>query len=62
MSLHQALHGFRAGKVTLTETLEEKLAQQLVGISHEPLFQVFLDVWKAYASLNRGGYMEILQG
>ena len=35
------------------EKLESKLAQQLSGIAHSPLFQVFLDVRKAYDSLDR---------
>ena len=42
--------------------LEAKLAQQLAGFSHEPLFQVFLDVRKAYDSLESGGCMEIFRG
>ena len=46
------------GKVTL----EEKLAQQLSGIAHELLFQMFLDMWKAHNSLDRGRCREILRG
>ena len=61
VTLHDAFHGFREGRVTGTETLEENLAQQLAGIVHEPLFQVSLDVWKAYDSLDRGRCMEIMQ-
>ena len=34
-------------------TLEAKLAQQLAGLAHEPLFQMFLDVRKVYESLDR---------
>ena len=36
--LHDKIHGFRAGRGTGTSTLEAKLAQKLVGITHEPLF------------------------
>ena len=32
----------------------------MVGIAHEPPFQVFLDVRKEYDSLSRGRCMEIL--
>ena len=46
--LHDALHAFRAGRGTVTATLEEKLVHKLVGIAHKPLFQVFLDVQNAY--------------
>ena len=34
----------------------------MVEIAQEPLFQVFLDVQKAYNYLGRGQYMEILRG
>ena len=60
--LHDGLHGFRGGRGTGTEILESKLAQQVAGIAHKPLFQVFLDDCKAYDSLDRGRYMEILWG
>ena len=61
VTLHDALHGFRAESVMGTETLESKFAQQLAGLAHEPLFQVFLDIRKVYESLDRGRCMEILQ-
>ena len=62
MNLHHALDGFKARRGTRTATLEEKLAQQLAGITHKPLFQMFLDVRKEYDSLNRGLCMEIMRG
>ena len=52
--MHDTLRGIRAGRVAGKETLETKLAQQLAGIVHDPLFQVFLDMQKAYNSLDRG--------
>ena len=58
--LHDALHGFRSGRDMGTATLEAKMAQHLVGLAHEPLFQVFLDIRKAYNSLYRGQCMGIL--
>ena len=42
--------------------MEAKLEQQLARIFHEPLLQVFIDVRKAYDSLDRGICMEILRG
>ena len=42
--------------------MEANLAQQLAGIVHEPLFQMLIDVRKAYESLDRGRCMEILRG
>ena len=35
-------------------TLEAKMSQKLAGIARKPLFQVFLDVCKTYAFLDRG--------
>ena len=42
--------------------MEAKLEQQLAGIVHEPLFQVFINVRTAYNSLYIGRCMEILHG
>ena len=42
--------------------MDAKPAHQLVRIAHEHLFQVFLDVRKAYGSLERGTCLEILRG
>ena len=38
------------------------MAQKLAGIAHEALFQVFIDVRKAYDSLDRGWCMDIIGG
>ena len=54
VTLHKALNGFRAVRVVVTSTLEAKLAQQLAGITHKPLSQVFMDVRKAYDYLDAG--------
>ena len=50
--LHDVLHGFQQGRGTWTAIMEAKLEQQLTGIFHEPLFQVFIGVRKAYTSLD----------
>ena len=60
--LHNALNGFREGWVMGTATLEDNIAQQLSGLAHKPLFQVVLNVRKAYESLDRGQCLEILRG
>ena len=62
VTLHDALHWLRAGRVTGTSTLEATLVYQVAWIAHGLLFQVFLDIQKAYDSLNRGHCMEILRG
>ena len=60
--IHDVLHGFRQGRGTGTAIMEEKLEQQIAGIVHELLFQVFIDVRNSYDSLDRGMCMEIVRG
>ena len=60
--LNNALHRFRAVQVMGTTTLEANLSQQIAGMAHEPLFQVFLDILKSYNSLDRGLCLEVLKG
>ena len=38
------------------------MVQPILGIFHDPLFQVFINVRKSYDSLDRGRFMEILRG
>ena len=52
--LHGALHGVRQIRGIGTATMEANMDHQLTGLCHEPLFQVFLDVRKAYDSLDIG--------
>ena len=59
--LHDALYRFRGGRGTGTATLEAKLAQQLAGLAHNTLFQVFLDICKAYDSLDMERCIEALK-
>ena len=59
--LHDVLHRFRQGRGTGTAIMEENMEHQLAGVIHEPLFQVFIDVQKAYKYLDRGTCMEILR-
>ena len=48
ITLHNSSHGFIQGRGTGTVTMEGKLAHQLVGLFHELLFKVLLDVKKPY--------------
>ena len=59
--LHDVLHGFRQRRGKGTATMEANLEQQVVGIVHVPLFQVFLGVRKAYNLIYQGRCMEILR-
>ena len=61
ISFHDALHGFRAKRGTGTAIFEAKLFQQLASIQQVPVFEVFLDLKKAYDTLDRGRTLEILE-
>ena len=50
---HNALHGFRAGRGTGTATLKAKLLQQLAALRKEFIYVIFLDLTKAYDTLDR---------
>ena len=60
--LHNALHRLIGGWVSGTDTLEAKLAQYIAGLSHKPLFQLFLDIRKTCDSLDRERCIEVLSG
>ena len=53
ISFHDTLHGFRVGRGTRNVTLEAKLLQQLTATRKAVLFEVFLDIQKAYDALDR---------
>ena len=48
INIHDALHGFIQGRETGMGNMEVKLAHQLAGIFHRPIFQVFIDMHKSY--------------
>jgi exonuclease III len=62
IDFHDALHGFRAGRGTGTATIEAKLCQQLAAIKQVPLYQIYLDLRKAYDALDRERCIDILEG
>ena len=45
------IHEFRAGRGTGTASIEAKLPQQLEAMREEVLYEVLLDLRKAYANL-----------
>ena len=47
------LHIFRAGCSNGTASLKTKLRQQLMAMMEEFLLEIFLDLHKAYADLDR---------
>jgi hypothetical protein len=62
LKLHDCLHGGLPQRGTGTAIMEAKLQQQLAWAKQEPLYQIYLDLQKAYDALDRGRYLEILAG
>ena len=61
VTLHDTLHGFLACRGTGTAILEVKLHQELAGIRKVPLFQVYLDLRKAYDTIDHPRLLQTFQ-
>ena len=61
-NFHDALNGFRAQRGTGTACIEAKLLQQLSKMVQKTLYFIFLDLWKAYNTVDREQLLEILEG
>jgi len=62
IEFHDALHGFWAKRGKGTAIIEAKLLQQLAAINQVTLFEVFLDLKKAYDMLDQDRMLDILEG
>jgi hypothetical protein len=62
IDFHPCLHGGMPKRGMGTAMIEAKLAQQLAWVEQEPLFQVFVDLHKAYDHLNHAKCLEIMTG
>ena len=62
IQLHDTLHGFCAGRGTDTDTLEEKLLQQLINMRDMVLHSVFHGLIKVYDAIDRDVCLDILAG
>jgi hypothetical protein len=60
--LHESLHCCRDGRGTGTAVMEAKLAQQLAHLEQVPFYGVFLDLKKAFDSMDRERCLLILGG
>ena len=57
VEFHDILHGFRASRGTGTAFMDINMAQDITSI-----FLVFLDLWKAYSTLESGRLLQNLEG
>ena len=61
ITFDDAIHGFRPGRGTGTAIMEAKLLMQLHRRTGIPLFMVFIDLKKAYDTLDRAQALRILE-
>ena len=57
----ESIHGFRNKRGTYTAIGETKLRMKIFTSASVPLFQIFLDLKKAYDSVDRRFIMKILK-
>ena len=62
IQLHPNIHGFRRRRGCNTAILEAKLEMQWAAFTPVPYFQIFLDLAKAYDSINRDCLLDVLAG
>ena len=62
IQFHPGIHGFRHGRGTGTAILEAKLEMQWATVQSLPYFQIFLDLTKAFDSIDRDRLLDILAG
>ena len=60
IKFHDGLHGGLPGRGTGTATIEAKLAQSLAWRDQCPLYQIYVDLKKAYDALDRERTLDIL--
>ena len=61
IQFHDALHGFRKGRGTGTAILHCRLEQEQALMKGETLYQIFLDLTKAYDTLDRERSLAIFE-
>ena len=62
IQFHDALHGFCAGRGTITSTLKARLLQHLISMRETFLYSIFLYLRKSYDALERDLCLDILEG
>ena len=62
IQFHPDIHGFRCCRGCSTAILEAKLEMQQAALQGVPYFQIFLDLAKAYDSIDRDRLLDVLAG
>jgi hypothetical protein len=57
-----SIHGLRAERDTITANIEAKLQMQLSCVRRQTIYQISIDLEKAYDTLDRGRTLKILEG
>ena len=61
IQFNDVLHGFRVGRGTGAANMELKLSQELAIVDQDPLFLVFLNLRKAYNTVDRSRLIMTLE-
>ena len=61
IEFHDALHGCISQRGTGTASIEAKLLQQWATLKQVPLYEIFLDLRKAYDAIDRDRTLDILE-
>ena len=62
VNFYNALHAFQTKRGTGTACIEAKLLQQMSKLIQKTLYFIFLDLQKAYNTVDRKRLLEILEG
>jgi hypothetical protein len=62
VTFHDSLHGCLPCRGTNTAIIEAKLVQQLVLCKQTPLYEIFIDLRKAFDMLDHDRALDILEG
>ena len=62
LQMHNVLHGFRSRRAMGMDIMELNPAQELASIDQSPLFLVFLDLRKAYDTVDQERLIITLEG
>ena len=60
ITFHDVIHGFHSGRGEVIASLKTNMPQQLADMREEVLYNILLDLHKAYYALDRDIYLGIL--